>query len=107
VRKTIGDNFEYICELKFDGVAIGLTYQHGRLLRAVTRGDGVQGDDVTTNVKTIRSIPLKLHAGDYPDEFEIRGEIFMPRKSFDKINKQIAKHYRRMAMTKKKYWSAS
>ncbi len=90
VRKAIGDNYEYVCELKFDGLSIGLTYKDGRLLRAVTRGDGVQGDDVTTNVKTIRSIPLKLQKGNYPPEFEIRGEIFMPLKSFGKINKEIA-----------------
>lgn len=89
VRKVIGNDFEYVCELKFDGVAIGLTYQHGKLVRAVTRGDGVQGDDVTANVKTIRSIPLKLVPGDYPDEFEIRGEIFMPRPVFDKLNAEL------------------
>ena len=91
VRKVIGDDFEYVCELKFDGVAIGLTYKHGRLVQAVTRGDGVQGDDVTANARTIRSIPLKLKDGDYPDEFEMRGEIFMPLKSFEKINKEIEK----------------
>ncbi len=91
VRKMIGNDFEYVCELKFDGLSIGLTYKKGRLVQAVTRGDGVQGDDVTTNVKTIRSIPLKLKEGDHPDEFEIRGEIFMPLKSFEKINKEIEK----------------
>jgi DNA ligase (NAD+) len=86
VRKLLGDEDpEYICELKFDGVAIGLTYQNGKLLQAVTRGDGTQGDEVTANVKTIKSIPLKLF-GDYPAEFEIRGEIFMPRSSFDALN---------------------
>jgi DNA ligase (NAD+) len=89
VRKLIGDQFEYVCELKFDGVAVGLTYKNGILIRAVTRGDGTQGDDITTNVKTIRSIPLKLLPGDYPDEFEIRGELFMPRESFDKINRDL------------------
>lgn len=77
----------YVCELKFDGLSIGLTYEHGELAQAVTRGDGVQGDDVTTNVKTIRSIPLKLK-GNYPASFEIRGEIFMPRYVFDAINKE-------------------
>lgn len=76
---------EYVCELKFDGLSIGLTYENGELIRAVTRGDGVQGDDVTTNAKTIGSIPLKLK-GNFPAEFEIRGEIFMPRKAFDEIN---------------------
>ncbi|MFO0357117.1 MAG: NAD-dependent DNA ligase LigA [Sphingobacteriaceae bacterium] len=80
-------DLEYVCELKFDGLSIGLTYENGELVRAVTRGDGVQGDDVTTNAKTIRSIPLKLK-GNYPTEFEIRGEIFMPRKAFDAINKE-------------------
>lgn len=78
---------EYVCELKFDGLSIGLTYKNGELYQAVTRGDGVQGDDVTANVKTIKSIPLKLK-GQYPDEFEIRGEIFMPRQVFDQINKE-------------------
>jgi DNA ligase (NAD+) len=78
---------DYVCELKFDGLSIGLTYKDGKILQAVTRGDGVQGDEVTTNVKTIRSIPLKLK-GNYPEEFEIRGEIFMPRKVFNAINKE-------------------
>lgn len=77
----------YVCELKFDGLSIGLTYENGELKQAVTRGDGVQGDDVTTNVKTIKSIPLKLK-GDFPAQFEIRGEIFMPRPVFDNINKE-------------------
>ncbi len=89
IRKTIDGKYEYVCELKFDGVAIGLTYVDGILQRAVTRGDGVQGDDVTANVRTIRSIPLKLLGKDYPDEFEIRGEILMPRSSFEKINAEI------------------
>ena len=66
IRKAIGDNFEYVCELKFDGLSISLTYEEGKLARAVTRGDGVQGDDVTTNVRTINTIPKRLHAGDYP-----------------------------------------
>jgi DNA ligase (NAD+) len=77
----------YICELKFDGLSIGLTYQDGRLQQAVTRGDGVQGDEVTTNVKTIKSVPLKLK-GDYPGLFEIRGEIFMPKPVFLAINQE-------------------
>ena len=77
---------EYVCELKFDGTAISLTYEKGRLERAVTRGDGTMGDDVTTNVKTIRSIPLILSGSGYPDLFEIRGEIFMPYNSFDRLN---------------------
>jgi len=78
---------EYVCELKFDGLSISLTYEHGKLIQAVTRGDGLQGDDVTTNVKTIRSIPLNLKE-DFIDYFEIRGEIFLPRKAFDEINKE-------------------
>ena len=91
IRKIIDGEFEYVCELKFDGVAIGLTYENGIFQRGVTRGDGVQGDDVTTNVRTIRSIPLKLRGENYPDEFEIRGEILMPRSSFEKINSDIRK----------------
>lgn len=86
VRKILGTGTSYVCELKFDGVAIGLTYENGKLVRAVTRGDGIRGDDVTANVRTIRSIPLRLHAGDYPAEFEIRGEIILPHASFEKIN---------------------
>jgi DNA ligase (NAD+) len=85
VRKSLSDRPEYVCELKYDGVAIGLTYRDGRLVMALTRGDGTAGDDVTTNVRTIKSIPLRLH-GDYIPEFEIRGEIFMPRKSFENLN---------------------
>lgn len=81
------DEIEYVCELKFDGVAISLIYENGILKQAITRGDGVQGDDVTTNVKTIRSIPLKLH-GDYPEKLEVRGEIFMPHNSFFALNKE-------------------
>ncbi|MDR1896452.1 MAG: NAD-dependent DNA ligase LigA [Prevotellaceae bacterium] len=87
VKKETGtDAVEYVCELKFDGTAIGLTYLNGTLFRAVTRGDGEQGDDVTANVRTIKSIPLKLRGTDYPQEFEIRGEIFMPLASFDRLN---------------------
>ncbi len=89
IQKIIDGKYEYVCELKFDGVAIGLTYENGELVRAVTRGDGVQGDNVTANVRTIKSIPLSLRAQDIPDEFEIRGEIFMPRSSFEMINQQI------------------
>jgi DNA ligase (NAD+) len=87
VRKLLEEEPEYICELKFDGVAIGLTYIEGRLVRAVTRGDGVMGDDVTNNVKTIKSVPLTLW-GSFPNEFEIRGEIFLPRSSFDNLNRE-------------------
>lgn len=88
IHKLISGEPEYVCELKFDGVAIGLTYKEGRLIQAVTRGDGVQGDDVTTNVKTIRSIPLKLHGEGFPSEFEIRGEIILPHASFEALNRQ-------------------
>ncbi len=88
VKKGLHGSYEYVCELKYDGVAIGLTYVDGKLVRAVTRGDGEQGDDVTTNVKTIKSIPLKLRGSNHPKEFEIRGEIFMTRNSFAKINKE-------------------
>lgn len=79
---------EFVCELKFDGTAISLTYEGGRLVRAVTRGDGTTGDDVTANVKTIRSIPLTLSGDDIPELFEIRGEIFMPYASFDRLNSE-------------------
>ncbi|WP_289182618.1 NAD-dependent DNA ligase LigA [Alistipes sp. UBA6068] len=81
-----GGPAEYVCELKFDGTAISLTYENGRLLRAVTRGDGVQGDDVTANIRTVRSVPLRLRGSDWPAFFEIRGEVLMPYASFDKIN---------------------
>ena len=77
---------EFVCELKFDGTAISLTYEHGRLLRAVTRGDGTSGDDVTANVRTVRSVPLVLQGDGWPDYFEIRGEILMPYASFDRLN---------------------
>jgi len=87
---TSPKNYEYVCELKFDGVAIGLTYKKGKLVQAVTRGDGVQGDDVTNNIKTIRSIPLQLKPGDYPDEFEIRGEVILPLKVFEKMNEELS-----------------
>ena len=85
IKKTIEEDVEFVCELKFDGISISLTYENGIFVKAVTRGDGTQGDDVTTNVKTIRTIPLKLK-GDYPDFFEMRGEIIMPHSSFNAIN---------------------
>lgn len=88
VRKAIGDDFEYVCELKFDGLSISLTYHQGKLVRAVTRGDGSKGDDVTANIRTIKSIPKALRAGDYPDEFEIRGEVFMHRAAFERLNEE-------------------
>ena len=89
VKRALGSEpFELCCEIKYDGVSISLTYEEGRLVRAVTRGDGVQGDDVTTNVKTIQSIPLVLQADDYPSDFEIRGEILMPWEQFDRLNRE-------------------
>lgn len=91
VRKTIGEQIEYVVELKFDGLAISITYENGVLVRAVTRGDGVQGDDVTMNVKTIKTIPQQLPPGDYPESFDIRGEIFMHRKTFEKLNGEYRK----------------
>ena len=83
-----GEPFEIVCELKYDGTSISLTYENGRLIRAVTRGDGEKGDDVTDNVKTIRSIPLVLQGDSYPESFEIRGEILMPWKVFEKLNEE-------------------
>jgi DNA ligase (NAD+) len=85
VRKSLNEDFEICCEIKYDGTSISLTYEDGKLVRAVTRGDGEKGDDVTDNVKTIRSIPLVLH-GNYPKSFEIRGEILMPWTVFEKLN---------------------
>ncbi|TCC92216.1 NAD-dependent DNA ligase LigA [Pedobacter frigiditerrae] len=88
VRKAIGDDFEYVCELKFDGLSISLTYENVVLVRAVTRGDGTQGDDVTSNIKTIHTIPHHLKGDEIPDIFEIRGEVFMHRAAFEKLNKE-------------------
>lgn len=88
VRKSLNEDFEICCEMKFDGTSISLTYENGKLVRAVTRGDGVKGDDVTNNVKTIRTIPLVLKGDNYPKEFEIRGEILMPWEVFEKLNKE-------------------
>ncbi|WP_343624396.1 NAD-dependent DNA ligase LigA [Flavobacterium lindanitolerans] len=89
IQKILGDvPLEYTCELKYDGASISITYEHGKLKRAVTRGDGFQGDDVTNNVKTIKSVPLQLK-GDYPDSFEIRGEIILPLEGFAKMNQEL------------------
>ncbi|MBC7416958.1 MAG: NAD-dependent DNA ligase LigA [Pedobacter sp.] len=88
IRKAIGDNFEYVCELKFDGLSISLTYQDGKLVKGVTRGNGKQGDDVTANVKTIRTIPHFIRAVNAPEHFEIRGEIFMHKAAFLRLNAQ-------------------
>ena len=85
IEREVGPT-DYVCELKFDGTAISLTYEHGRLTQAVTRGDGVAGDDVTANVRTIRSVPLRLRGEGWPELFEIRGEILMPYASFDRLN---------------------
>lgn len=91
IKKAIGNGFEYVCELKFDGLAISLSYENGKLVRAVTRGDGTQGDDVTNNVKTIKSIPHQLKGNNYPASFEIRGEVFMHKKTFEKLNAEYRK----------------
>lgn len=87
IRKLSESELRYVCELKYDGVAIGIRYKKGELVQAVTRGDGTNGEDITTNVRTIKTIPLKLH-GNYPDEFEIRGEIFFPLENFNKVNQE-------------------
>ena len=87
IKKTTDEPLQFVCELKYDGVAVGIRYEKGQLTRAVTRGDGSQGEDITTNVKTIRTIPLSL-TGNFPDDFEIRGEIFMPLQSFKRLNEE-------------------
>jgi len=87
IKKTTHEPLQFVCELKYDGVAVGIGYEKGQLTRAVTRGDGSQGEDITTNVKTIRTIPLSL-TGNFPDDFEIRGEIFMPLQSFKRLNEE-------------------
>ena len=88
VKKALNEDFEICCELKYDGTSISLTYENGKLVRAVTRGDGEKGDDVTDNVKTIRTIPLDLHGNNYPEHFEIRGEILMPWEVFEELNRE-------------------
>ncbi|WP_210490573.1 NAD-dependent DNA ligase LigA [Rufibacter aurantiacus] len=88
VRKVTGDHVEYVCELKFDGVAMSLTYTNGALTAGVTRGDGTRGDDITPNVRTIRTIPLHLHGENIPAEVEVRGEVFMPFSVFEELNKE-------------------
>ena len=85
IKKWIDVPFQYVCELKFDGASISLTYVNGKLKQALTRGDGSRGDDVTENIKTIRSLPIKLN-GDFPEEFEIRGEILISKKNFEELN---------------------
>ncbi|WP_299985610.1 NAD-dependent DNA ligase LigA [uncultured Pontibacter sp.] len=86
VRKIVGDEVEYVCEQKFDGVAISLTYENGEFVQGATRGDGTRGDDITANVRTIRDIPLQVHGKDYPDSFEVRGEVFLPLQVFEQLN---------------------
>lgn len=86
--RTLNEPFEIVAELKYDGTSISLIYEDGRLMQAVTRGDGIRGDDVTANVKTVRSIPLKLHGEDYPKRFEMRGEIVLPWTEFERLNKE-------------------
>ena len=86
IKKLTDGEVQYVCELKYDGVAIGITYENGELVRAVTRGDGETGEDVTANVRTIKTIPLKLAGSDYPTEFEIRGEVFLPLEEFSAMN---------------------
>lgn len=88
IKKALNEDFEICCEMKYDGTSISLTYEDGKLVRAVTRGDGVKGDDVTDNVKTIRSIPLVLHGSNFPKNFEIRGEILMPWTVFESLNQE-------------------
>lgn len=92
VKRSLNEEFEICCELKFDGTSISLTYIDGKLERAVTRGDGEKGDDVTVNVKTIRSVPLVLSGSGYPSEFEIRGEVLMPWSVFDRLNEERARN---------------
>jgi DNA ligase (NAD+) len=88
VHKDLEREVEYVCELKFDGVAIGIRYANGKMTQAITRGDGVQGDEITANIRTIRSLPLSLNAGDYPNEFEVRGEVYFPHDNFERLNKE-------------------
>jgi DNA ligase (NAD+) len=88
VQKVTGEKVDYYCELKYDGVAVSLNYQNGSLIRALTRGDGTRGDDVTRNIRTIRSIPLKLRGRDHPREFEIRGEVILPAEGFARMNSE-------------------
>lgn len=88
IRKSLGDNFEYVCELKFDGLSMSLTYENGKLQKAVTRGDGTKGDDVTANIKTIRSIPKEVKGTHMPASFDIRGEVFMHKAAFERLNQE-------------------
>ena len=91
VRKSLNTDFDVVCELKYDGASISLIYENGELAAAVTRGDGVRGDDVTANIRTIQSIPIRL-CGDFPSRFEIRGEVLMPFAVFDELNREKAEN---------------
>ena len=88
IAKTLEREVEYVCELKFDGVAIGIRYVDGRMTQAITRGDGVQGDEITANIRTIRSLPLQVIGSGFPNEFEVRGEVYFPRENFDRLNRE-------------------
>ena len=88
VRTAVEQEVEYIVELKYDGVAISLKYENGNFIQAVTRGDGSKGDEVNDNVRTINTVPLKLRGNDFPDEFVIRGEIYLPKKEFNRLNQE-------------------
>ena len=89
--KSVSGRIEYVCELKFDGASISITYLNGRMSTALTRGDGTKGDDVSANVKTIKSIPVKINTGGIPEEFIVRGEILMPRAVFNRLNEEREK----------------
>ena len=102
VRKTLKDVYKYVCELKFDGVAISLLYEHGKLKRAITRGDGVRGDDITANVKTVVAIPLEVEGDDLPSSFEVRGEIFLSHRRFKTLNQRIDRANRERLLQDKK-----
>lgn len=88
ITKVLEREVEYVCELKFDGVAIGIRYVDGKMTQAITRGDGVQGDEITANIRTIRSLPLQAKGSGYPNEFEVRGEVYFPRENFDRLNRE-------------------
>jgi DNA ligase (NAD+) len=102
IKKLVGSDFEYICEMKFDGVAISLIYENGLLVSAVTRGDGEQGDEVTQNIKTIRTIPLKINQKDIPQKFTVRGEVFMSKDVFEMLNVEIAEENEKRIVEGKK-----
>jgi len=102
IKKNIGNEFTYVCELKFDGVAISLKYENGILKQGITRGDGYQGDDITANIKTIRSVPLRIKGESTPKNFEVRGEVFMPKNIFEKLNIVISEENKKRELEGKK-----